>query len=93
MKIKDYVRKLTPEQREKHKDLTEDCLAREGRILELKTTRWDLINDMSNETSELYRRMRELYTRLLDDHTPNKTYKGPKETSISMIKPEEFYRA
>ena len=90
MKIEDYVRKLTPEQREEHKELIEDCLARERRII--KTDFKGRIDD-DQETSTLYKRMGELYTRLLDTHTPNKTYKGPKETSMSMVKPEEFYRA
>lgn len=90
MKIKDFVKKLTEKERETNKNLIEEILAKEAKIMETSAVSQELVRSLDEETTALYGRVKELYTRLDNTKLLKRNYE---QAPTKEVRPEEFYKA
>lgn len=89
MKIEDFVKNLTDEEKEKNKDLIEEILAKEAKIIETSAVSQELARSLNEETTVQYGRVKELYRRLGNTRVVKRNYEeAPRE-----VRPEELYKA
>lgn len=106
MKIEEYLKTLTPEEIEKHKDLIEECLEREAKLGRLNID--GKLKELGEVENKLYNSLQELQTsaKELHDQISNlyqKTLTTKKESvtlteqigeaQIRAMKKEDFYKA
>jgi uncharacterized protein YbcC (UPF0753/DUF2309 family) len=94
MKIEEYVRKLPPELRGKNRSLIEECIERERKIIRSDAVLQNLISGDDKETVILYQRMKELYSRLINNNEPSREpYEKAQKAFRIDIQSSEVYRA
>ncbi len=106
MKVSDYIKTLTPEEREKHKDLIKECLEREKKLEKLniedkirelsavENNWYETIKKLKNALTELQGELKEMYTNALKAKQQSQILKEKiSDVQLRLMKKEDFYKA
>ncbi|MEM4244606.1 MAG: hypothetical protein QW404_01840 [Candidatus Nanoarchaeia archaeon] len=106
MKVSEYIKTLTPEEREKHKDLIEECLEREEKLRKLniedklkelnyvENKCYEALKELQGALTKLQNELKEMYVNAIAARQQSKILKEKiSEIQLKMMRKEDFYKA